>query len=176
MGWFFQTPTGADALLIVAQKLRLRNYQLLYPVSNAEVSQRALNDARADYQSLFPKVENPDIAFVLGSGSRRAIVSQGVDVVTLSKDDDQKGLLDFTGTVISDVNSSLAREGPILVDLKQIVKGYVQWIFIAGAIASILASLTGFVIFIAGYGYAFVYAIAVGVLAQVIIYVKAARS
>jgi hypothetical protein len=90
-------------------------------------------------------VENPDVAFVLGSGSRRAIVSQGVDVVTLSKDDDQKGLLDFTGTVISDVNSSLAQEGPILVNLKQIVKGYMKWIFTAGAIASVLSSLTGFV-------------------------------
>jgi hypothetical protein len=145
MGWFFQTPTGANALQIVAQKLQLRNYQLLYPVSNTEQSQHALDDARADYQSLFPKVENPDVAFVLGSGSRRAIVSQGVDVVTLSKDDDQKGLLDFTGTVISDVNSSLAQEGPILVNLKQIVKGYMKWIFTAGAIASVLSSLTGFV-------------------------------
>jgi hypothetical protein len=161
-------PPGAQHNTILAQALGNR---VVYDAGNPTSNPAQLVAAQNDYKALF-KVNNQSIALVAKSNRQKAIVSQGLDIVTLSEDGDARALLTFTGNLISDVTKALVAEDPGISDFKEIVKGYQKWIFFATTIGAVLAGLGSFVENWYGATTALVYVVAMIILVNSINYIK----
>ena len=174
LAFHLQNPTRSDETVALAQAFKA---QVVYPVRDQDDSQAALEAAQKDYKKIFGKVDNRDIVLVIKSQDAKAIVSKGMDIVTLSNENDERELLRFTGYLIARVTSALSSEGPSLSDLKEIIrKGYSKYLFVITTVAAVLSGLGSFLNTWYGTAIALTWVIGTIIFTQTLNYIKERRA